>query len=414
MYSMATYFAAALFPLPYITLAAGGNILLLRLWNEKSGPYMQALHFSFALGTFVAPLLAEPFISQSAIPDIPTSHYCNPPDDTVNDTTTNCTGINDTLASNCTDVSDGSDFFSSIQFGWAYWISAFAMLLVAIPLIYFAACTKRRHPQLYQQIIAVQKENISTGNKRKTSKDNVKHYKIFWIFIVAMCAVFLFFAVGVEVTYGSLVFTFAVTYEELCFSKSKAALLNAVYWGSFTFGRLVSIGIAMCKVSTTFMLVSDFIGCMCAVLLVTIIPTSDVAIWIGTALLGVAIASVFPSMLLWVDEHLEVTGKVTAVLVNGAALGDMILLLTAGLLITNVNPKFFLYLSLVYCSAATLVYIIALVVSYVWRNYYPLSPVNPVCYKPLQESPTENIRITMLSGTTTITDYDDAQMSENY
>ena len=368
---------------------------------------MQALHFAFALGTFVAPLLAEPFITQDAIPDIPTSHYCNPPDDTVNDTTTNCTGIND-LASNCT---DDSDFFSSIQFGWAYWISAFAMLLVAIPLIYFAACTKRRHPQLYQQIIAAEKKHIPAGDKRKISKDNVKYYKTL---VVAMCAVFLFFYIGVEVTYGSFIFTFAVTYKELCFSKSKAALLNAVYWGSFTFGRLVSIAIAMLKISTTVMLVSDLIGCMCAILLITIIHISDVVIWIGTALLGVAIASIFPSMLLWVDEHLEVTGKVTAVLVNGAALGDMILTLTVGLLITNVNPNFFLSLSLVYCSAATLVYIIVLVVSYLWRRYYPLSGVNPVHYEPLQELPTKIIRMTTVSaGTTSIAD-NDAQMSENY
>ena len=391
-----------------ITLVAGANILLLRMWNKKSGPYMQALHFSFALGTFIAPLLAEPFIRQNAIPDIPTSHFCNPPDNTVNDNTTNCTGINHTLASNCTDVSDDGDFFSSIQFGWAYWISAFAMLLVAIPLIYFAACTKRRHPQLYQQIIAAQKENTSATDNRKTSKTNVKHYKTFRIFIVAMCTVFLFFYIGVEVTYGSYVFTFAVTYKELCFSKSKAALLNAVYWGSFTFGRLIGIGIAMLKISTTFMLVSDFIGCMCAVLLIAIIHTSDVVIWIGTALLGLAVASVFPSMLLWVDEHLEVTGKVTAVLVNGATFGDMVLPLTVGLLITNVNPELFLYLMLVYCSAATLVYITVMVVSYLWRRYYSFTPVH---YKPLQE-PTgeENEDCENISVTTTI--INDAEISE--
>ena len=387
----------------YVFHCVGGNILLLRLWEEKSGPYMQALHFSFAVGTFVAPLLAEPFITQNAIPDIPTSHYCNPqPDDTTN-TTTNCTSINDTLMSNCTDSTDNSDFFSSIQFGLAYWISSFGMLLVAIPLIYFTACTKRRHPRLYQQIIA-QKENVVATDKRRTAKANVKHYKMFWIFLVVICAVILFFYIGVEVTFGSFVFTFAVTYKELCFSKSKAALLNAVYWGSFTVGRLGGIGIAMLKVSTTIMLVSDFVGCMCAVLLVTILRKSDVVIWIGTALLGFAIASIFPSMLLWIDEHLEVTGKVTAVLVNGAALGDMVLLLTVGLLITNVNPEFFLYLTLVYCSAATLVYIITLVVSYLWRRYYPSSAsVNPVHYEPLQESvseETENIRITALSDTT--------------
>ena len=82
----------------------------------------------------LSPLLAEPFITQNSIPDIPTSHYCNPPDDTVNDTTT----INDTLVSNCTDVLDDSDFFSSIytcSLDGPTGFSAFAMLLVAIPLI---------------------------------------------------------------------------------------------------------------------------------------------------------------------------------------------------------------------------------------------------------------------------------------
>ena len=87
---------------------------------------MQVLHFSFALGTFVAPLLAEPFIAQNAMPDIPTSHDCYSPDDTVKDATTNCTGLDDSLVSNCTDVFDDNDF---IWFGWAYWISSLAMLL---------------------------------------------------------------------------------------------------------------------------------------------------------------------------------------------------------------------------------------------------------------------------------------------
>jgi len=395
-------------------LFIGGNILLLRLWDEKSGPYMQALHFSFALGTVVAPLLAKPFIAHNAIPDIPTSHYCNPPDDTAN-TTINCTNTNHTSVSNCTDVSDDDDFFSTIEFGWAYWVSAAAMLLVAVPLIYFAACSKRRHPQLYQQVIS-QKENTAATNKRKTNKANVKHYKAFWIFIVMGCSVFLFFYIGVEVTYGSYVFTFAVTYKELCFSKSKAALLNAVYWGSFTFGRLLGIGIAMLKVSNTTMLVTDFIGCMCAVLLLTVARTSVVAIWIGSALLGLAIASIFPSILVWINEHLEVTGKVTAVLVNGAAFGDMVLPLTVGLLITNVNPELFIYLMLAYCSTATTMYVIALVVSYLWRRYYPSSSVNPVHYEPLQEpageeaEDFENIAVTTLSDATTITD--DVQISE--
>jgi len=339
---------------------------------------MQALHFSFALGTVVAPLLARPFISHNAIPDIPTSHYCNP---SIDDNTTKCDNITRALYANCTDSESDE---SSLQFGWSYWISAMGMLIVAIPLIYFAGCTKRRHPKLYADLIE-QQENTPSATKQNRNPANIQHYKAFWVFIVSICTIFLFFYIGVEVTYGSFIFTFSVTYKELCFSKAKAALLNSVYWGSFTFGRLLGVGIALLKVPTTTMIVADFIGCMATVILINVLHTGEIVIWIGSALLGLAIASIFPATLVLVDEHLEVTGRVTAILVNGAALGDMVLPLTVGLLVTNVNPEYFLYLMLVYSSGATVLFVIMLVVSYLWRRYYSASSTSPVRYEPLQE-----------------------------
>ena len=45
-------------------LDTGGNSLLLSIWaGRDSGPYMHALHFTFGLGAFTAPLLARPFLS---------------------------------------------------------------------------------------------------------------------------------------------------------------------------------------------------------------------------------------------------------------------------------------------------------------------------------------------------------------
>ena len=44
-------------------LDTGGNSLLLGIWaGRDSGPYMHALHFTFGLGAFLAPLLARPFL----------------------------------------------------------------------------------------------------------------------------------------------------------------------------------------------------------------------------------------------------------------------------------------------------------------------------------------------------------------
>ncbi|KAK7099317.1 sodium-dependent glucose transporter 1-like isoform X2 [Littorina saxatilis] len=43
-------------------LDTGGNMFCIKIWNKSSAPYLQALHFSFAVGAFLAPLLARPFL----------------------------------------------------------------------------------------------------------------------------------------------------------------------------------------------------------------------------------------------------------------------------------------------------------------------------------------------------------------
>ncbi|XP_002730956.1 sodium-dependent glucose transporter 1A-like [Saccoglossus kowalevskii] len=43
--------------------STGGNIVCISLWGKRTGPFVQALHFSFGLGAFVSPLIAEPYLS---------------------------------------------------------------------------------------------------------------------------------------------------------------------------------------------------------------------------------------------------------------------------------------------------------------------------------------------------------------
>ena len=39
----------------------------MRVWRGRdSGPYMHSIHFSFAVGAFIAPLVAAPFLSERA------------------------------------------------------------------------------------------------------------------------------------------------------------------------------------------------------------------------------------------------------------------------------------------------------------------------------------------------------------
>ncbi|GAB1601743.1 hypothetical protein Ahia01_000452700 [Argonauta hians] len=47
-------------------LDTGGNVFCMRIWGEQSGPYIQAMHFAFGAGAFIAPLLAKPFLAPDA------------------------------------------------------------------------------------------------------------------------------------------------------------------------------------------------------------------------------------------------------------------------------------------------------------------------------------------------------------
>jgi FHS family Na+ dependent glucose MFS transporter 1 len=43
--------------------SSGGNALCMDSWiGFDSGPFMHTIHFSFGIGAFIAPIIAEPFL----------------------------------------------------------------------------------------------------------------------------------------------------------------------------------------------------------------------------------------------------------------------------------------------------------------------------------------------------------------
>jgi hypothetical protein len=57
-----------------------GNCLMIETHGDESRPYVQALHFSFALGAFASPLIVKPFIS----PHDPVTHDISTVRDALN------------------------------------------------------------------------------------------------------------------------------------------------------------------------------------------------------------------------------------------------------------------------------------------------------------------------------------------
>ena len=133
----------------------------MRLWGDKSGPCMQFLHAAFAIGAFIAPLIAKPFIQD--IDEFEENNYntslvsCNNLTSPCNNQSTVECVCSDVVTTACNETSSGDieiyysmssnnscSIFAkqeneevTLRFGWAYWISAIFMVIPLLAFIYY-------------------------------------------------------------------------------------------------------------------------------------------------------------------------------------------------------------------------------------------------------------------------------------
>ena len=406
----------------------------MRLWGDKSGPCMQFLHAAFAVGAFLAPLIAKPFITDIPDPqeDFNTSQVFNISCSNV--WTSNCENIShvecacldsitevcnqtssavidvyyDMLSnqSNCSVINEELDNNITLRYGWAYWISAMFFVVPLLAFTYYSIrydmthCFKTRKnegTEGSQTNMAAENQDASQVELNKVADDNVelledsevtvaledstasrepvalKTYKYPAFFLLFW---FMLFYVGSEVSYGSLLFTFSVK-SQLRLDKQTAATITAVFWGLFLFMRVFSILLVMLKVRASVLMTLNVSGSVTAILILAIFPHNRIAVWVTSALLGASFASIFPTAMTWMSEHLPVSGKAAAVLNGGGNIGDIALpsLITA--LIGNVHPDYFVYsiLSLIVLSTTLLVLLFVMTGIYQRRHKPPVKSV---------------------------------------
>ncbi|XP_025998771.1 sodium-dependent glucose transporter 1 [Astatotilapia calliptera] len=289
----------------------GGNVLILDTWGEQSGPHLQALHFSFAAGAFVSPIIAKlvfgtDWKGTEAI--APTKS--TPSTEPQVTKTVNTQGVS----------------HSTLNSTWAYIvIGAFVFLMSFLFFILYSRCS------------------VSRAKPRSASgKPLVAKYHVA---LTALLFLFFFAYVGAEVAYGSFIFTFAKEYIHM--AEAKAAGLNSLFWGSFAACRGLAIFFAACMYPGNMILLS-LLGTAISSLLLCFFNKKEEVLWVCTAIYGASMAAIFPSGISWVEQYTTVTGRTAAVFVVGAALGEMVLPALIGFLLERF-PKhpLLMYLSLV-------------------------------------------------------------------
>jgi MFS transporter, FHS family, Na+ dependent glucose transporter 1 len=162
-----------------------------------------------------------------------------------------------------------------------------------------------------------------------------------WL-VAGFFAIFMGYA-GASAAHGGLIFTY-VTRMKLG-DETSAALVNSLFWGALTAGRLLSIPFAV-KFAPKTMLRMDLWGALASLALMVIFPHSIWTMGIGSAGLGFFLATIFPTNMSLASRHIPITGKITGILSIGSSLGALILPWLVGQTFDAVAPETLLSLDL--------------------------------------------------------------------
>ncbi|XP_003466525.2 sodium-dependent glucose transporter 1-like [Cavia porcellus] len=305
-------------------LDTGGNVLILALWGDKGAPHMQALHFSFALGAFLTPILAKLALGTTASPENHTEPDLHP------------------AALNRSPEADPGLLFAApddLNLLWAYAAIGTYTFVVSVFLfaLFFMKSTKHK------------KSTASAQESRRA-----KHHRA----LLCLLFLFFFFYVGAEVTYSSYVFSFATIHVGM--EESEAAGLNSAFWGTFAACRGLAILFATCLRPGTMIVLSNT-GSLVSCLFLVLFDKSPLCLWIASSVYGASMAATFPSGISWIEQYTSISGKSAAFILVGASLGLMATPAGTGIL-QGLFPEFPVVLYM--CLGSTILIIVLFAVMY--------------------------------------------------
>ncbi len=159
--------------------------------------------------------------------------------------------------------------------------------------------------------------------------------------LVLIAALFLFFYVGAEITFGGWVYTYALTMKLT--SAAGAAYLTSGFWFSFTIGRLVSIPAAT-RFKPSQVIPVALTACLLILASGMLFPASPGILWMMAIGLGFCMAPVWPTGFTLAGQSIPLSGKLSGLVLLGDSFGGMVLPWLVGQVIDSAGPQAMLYL----------------------------------------------------------------------
>ncbi len=204
---------------------------------------------------------------------------------------------------------------------WAYWAMAAFAALVGLRILTLKGSPRPIH-----------------AGESPTAQ--AKHAPIpYPIVIVSM--LFLFFYVGAEITFGGWVYTYAITLNLA--GETAAAYLTSAFWLAFTIGRLISIPLAT-RLTPKQIIPAAVSACLAFLVLTMVFPASATILWAAALGLGFFMAPVWPTGFTLAGQSVNLSGRVSSLILLGDSFGGMVLPTLVGKVIEGSGPRMMIYL----------------------------------------------------------------------
>ena len=366
---------------------AASSMLLLHIWGKENGPFMQAFHFFFGIGSLVAPLIAQPFLVESdelvetttLVTDVDSGNTTTVTqlirsfyDMMTNETTTFSPEAVSSLQVNASDIQlvyPYSFVATILAFNAVFWL----ILWILRPETTEHPSRERNPPSVVggnNDDSPVDKDGnmilqtIDSGaGKRTQLSDNVresteKSLVFYKGIVITLTMMFMHIYYGLELTFGSFLVTFAVE-SNLNLSKKDGAQLTSLFWATFTFWRLTTIFYIEYignEMNILFALSVILVG---NVILVPFANSSVLCLWIGVAFIGLGTSSIWSCVFGYLEEYFPVTSRIASSMIVSAIIGEFIFPLIISNFVAD-TPQIFLWVTL-FCSLSLTIIFLFLV-----------------------------------------------------
>lgn len=224
---------------------------------------------------------------------------------------------------------------------WSYW----ALALITVPLVILFLFVKS--PMIRKKEEISQDQNVNqVANKRART------------LLIALLFVYFMFYVAGEANFGKFITSY-VQKSNFTVDQQVPYTINSIFWIAFTLGRVIAIPLTALWKNRRIVTI-DYGLCILAFVIILAFPNSIVALGIGSALVGLGMASIFPTMFTYAEQSLRLTARISSLFYVGISGGNMFFSWLIARLFDDQGPfSFMIILSSLICIQVILWVVIA-------------------------------------------------------